>query len=78
MNENFTCVSQPHGEYWLHKTQDYFITLYEKGTYSRKSVFIAYRSVVPSRGRYPWTVDNRRFGQFHTLEEAMAFAENFK
>lgn len=73
MIENFTKVSRPHGECWLHNSRPVWIVEYS-GTRVRGPFFQAYKAVekVPA-GRDPWTVDNRRIGTedgFQTLQEA--------
>lgn len=69
----FTEKHRPHGDCWLHNAQPIWIVHYPVLKEQRKPSFIAYRAVdyLPA-GRDPWTVNNRRCGEYNTIEEAMA------
>ena len=75
MHKQFRLISGPDIDRWKHKTQDYWIVFYSTLKDAGKPCFIAYRPIVPTKGRDPWTVNNRRVGEFKTLDKAMAFAE---
>ena len=72
VNENFEVVHRPHGDCWKHKTQDFWVVFYEALKLVGKPCFYAYRAIEGSYQRDPWTVNNRRVGQFNSLEDAMA------
>lgn len=73
---DFTIIEQPYGSHWLHADGRHFISFYPLVEGVRAAHYQAYSSKAkPPKGRYPWTVDNRRIGRdgygFPTLEEAM-------
>lgn len=75
MTGDFAIVHRPHGDCWLHKGGRAFIVFYE-ATDVRAAHFMAYESkAAPPKGRYPWTVDNRRIRAdrgFASFEDAAA------
>lgn len=57
----FALVHQSHGDYWLHDNGRCFIVRYDAIPDVRAEYWQAYTSKAqPPKGRYPWTVDNRR------------------
>ena len=57
---------------WLHKDKPVWIVQYDAVPGIRLETFIAYRVAAPlPKGRDPWTVDNRRIGEYGSLVDAM-------
>lgn len=69
----FALVNRPVGEVWLHENNRDFVVFYETLKDMRKPCFFAYRARQPKEGRYPWTVDNLKAGEFRSLKEACAY-----
>ena len=72
MNDEFHVVSRPHGDRWVHKQQDFWVVFYPFLMECGKPAFFAYRSLAPTKGRDPWSVANKKVGEFKTLDEAMS------
>lgn len=75
----FTKVQRPTDDVMLHMDAPVYVVHYP-ATYARAEHWQAYRAVAHlPRGRFPWTVDNRKLSQdgFPTLEAALQAADEF-
>lgn len=75
--ENFEQAERDYspGNRWRHKRLNTWVVFYDSLKKAGKPAFFTYRAVAPCKpGRDPWTVDNRRTGEFKTLKAAFAFA----
>jgi len=75
IHEEFVEVERGWGKYWKHKFNEFFIVFYEILEEKKQPPFIAYRATNGSYQRDPWTVSNRKVGEFKTLEEAMKYVK---
>ena len=73
---DFEYAERPHGNCWKHKVKACWIVFYESLKEAGKPCFIAYKAIEGSFGCDPWNVNNRRVGEFRSLESAMEFTSS--